>query len=131
VIDTNILVSAHLNPNGLENRVNMLANEGVLWRFVTREILAEYESVLRRPKFPFQPSRLDESLSQIRQTSTLVVPSRTLRVSPDESDNRFLECAETAQADFLVKGNQRHYPEQWGKIRIVSARPLLDLLFAS
>jgi putative PIN family toxin of toxin-antitoxin system len=130
VIDTNILVSAHLNPRGLENRVNNLANDGVLWRFVTAEILAEYELVLRRPKFPFQPAKIEESLVLIRRNSTLVSPSRTLSISPDERDNRFLEFAETAHADYLVTGNRRHFPLHWGNTRIVSARELLESVFA-
>jgi predicted nucleic acid-binding protein len=51
-------------------------------------------------------------------------------VSPDERDNRFLECAESAGADFLVTGNRQHYPSVWKTTRIVNARELIETVFA-
>jgi predicted nucleic acid-binding protein len=53
----------------------------------------------------------------------------TLAVSPDERDNRFLECAESAGADFLVTGNRRHFPKVWKTTRIVSTRELVEAVF--
>jgi predicted nucleic acid-binding protein len=32
-------------------------------------------------------------------------------VSVDPGDTKFLLCAETAQADYIVTGNKRHFPE--------------------
>jgi predicted nucleic acid-binding protein len=61
--------------------------------------------------------------------STLILPAMTLAVSPDESDNRFLECAESAGVDFLVTGNLRHYPTDWKSTRIVGARELIESIF--
>ena len=129
VLDTNIIVSAHLNPLGLEYRVFELALECRLRLFISAPILLEYETVLRRPKFPILPEKVTESLAQIRQNGTLVVPTMTLSVSPDEPDNRFLECAESAGAGFLVTGNRRHYPSVWRSTRIVSARELVEVVF--
>jgi putative PIN family toxin of toxin-antitoxin system len=122
VLDTNILVSAHLSPLGLEYRLFELALNRRLRLFVSAPILLEYETVLRRPKFPILPGKITESLALIRQNSTLIVPAITLTVSPDERDNRFLECAETAGAEFLVTGNRRHFPAVWKSTRIVNAR---------
>jgi predicted nucleic acid-binding protein len=45
--------------------------------------------------------------------------------SPDEPDNRFLECAEAAQADYLVTGNTRHFPKKWKQTSIVTPRQLI------
>lgn len=56
----------------------------------------------------------------------MIVPAITLAVSPDERDNRFLECAESAGADFLVTGNRRHFPAVWKTTRIVSTRELIE-----
>jgi putative PIN family toxin of toxin-antitoxin system len=128
-LDTNILVSAHLSPLGLEYRVFKLALDLRLRLFVSATILIEYETVLRRPKFPILPEKVTESLAQIRQNSTLIVPTSTLSVSPDERDNRFLECAESAGADYLVTGNRRHFPAVWKKTQVVSARELVESVF--
>jgi len=129
VLDTNILVSANINPHGLEQFVYSLALQQSLWLFVSEPILLEYETVLRRPKFRFPADRVTESLAQIRQNGTLILPANTLAVSPDERDNRFLECAESAGADFLVTGNRRHFPNVWKTTRIVSARELVETVF--
>jgi predicted nucleic acid-binding protein len=48
--------------------------------------------------------------------------------STDDADNRFLECAEAAGADFLVTGNKRHFPRLWEKTQVVNARELLGLI---
>ena len=129
VLDTNILVSAHLSPLGLEYRVFKLALDLRLRLFVSATILIEYETVLRRPKFPILPGKVTESLAQIRQNSTLIVPTATLAVSPDERYNCFLECGESAGAEYLVTGNRRHFPDAWKTTRIVSARELVESVF--
>jgi predicted nucleic acid-binding protein len=55
-------------------------------------------------------------------------PSRLLSVSPDEPDNRFLECADAAGADYLVTGNKRHFPASFGNTRVVNARELIETI---
>ena len=63
VLDTNIVVSAHLAPQGLERRVLDLALAGQIRFCISAEILCEYEEVLARPKFSIQPERLAASLA--------------------------------------------------------------------
>jgi hypothetical protein len=38
------------------------------------------------------------------------------------------KCAQAAQADYLVTGNLRHFPETWQSTRIVSPRRLLEVI---
>ena len=51
VLDTNVVVSAHLNAEGYERHVLDLVLAGKLQIAVSAAILEEYEGVLRRPKF--------------------------------------------------------------------------------
>jgi len=51
-----------------------------------------------------------------------------LRFFEHEPDNRFYECADAAQAAFLVTGNLKHFKKDYQATRIVNARRLLDLL---
>jgi len=74
------------------------------------------------------PKWADASLHLIRKHAATIVPKRTLSASPDEADNRFLECAEEAQADYLVTGNKRHFPTRWKNTKIVNAREFLELI---
>jgi putative PIN family toxin of toxin-antitoxin system len=51
VIDTNILVSALLQPSGLPAQVFVLALGGSIQLCVSGEVYAEYEEVISRPRF--------------------------------------------------------------------------------
>ena len=42
--------------------------------------------------------------------------------------NRFLECAGTAGADYLVTGNKRHFPKTWGNTKVMSAKELVGIV---
>jgi uncharacterized protein len=126
VLDTNVVVSAHLSPEGYERSVLDLTLSGKLRIFVSEAILREYESVLRRPKFRLKPLDVSRSLRLMRAAARVVAPYGQLNVARDLGDNRFLECAETAKVDYLVTGNKRHFPKQWRQTLVVNARELLE-----
>jgi uncharacterized protein len=128
VLDTNIVVSANLNEEGAEAAVVALAVTSNLRLYVTESILAEYEDVLRREKFKFDPERVTRFLALIRHASTLLTDVPSVHASPHEADNEFLACAEAAQADFLITGNTRHFPNQWQTTRIVTTREFIDCI---
>lgn len=94
-------------------------------------MLSEYEEVLRRPRLKLQPKHIDAALASIRKVAHLVEPIQTLSVSIHESDNRFLECADSAEANYIVTGNRRHFPARHKDTRIVSGRQFLDILAES
>jgi predicted nucleic acid-binding protein len=39
----------------------------------------------------------------------------------------FLECADAARADYLVTGNQKHFPRFWKKTKVVTPREFVSL----
>jgi uncharacterized protein len=43
------------------------------------------------------------------------------------SDNIFVECAEAARADYLVTGNQKHFPRFWKKTKVITPREFISL----
>jgi len=125
VLDTNVIVSAHLRAEGLERFALDLALNCRVQLYYSEPILAEYEAVLSRAKFRISPAKLVESLLLIRMAGKRVLPKRHLHAATDPDDNIFLECAEEARAEYLVTGNKRHFPEAWRDTRIVNARELL------
>lgn len=110
VLDTNVVISGHLKAERSEASVLQLWYAGRIQLLVSKPILTEYDTVLRRPKFGFSPARIDEFLERVRQTTKHVAPTVTVSVCPDPDDNRFLECAVTGSADAVVTGNKRHFP---------------------
>jgi putative PIN family toxin of toxin-antitoxin system len=129
VLDTNILVSACWKPAGNEADVARLATTGQITPCVSTAILAEYRDVFSRRKLSAINAMATELLASLERASISVEPSEAVRASIDEDDNRFLECADAAGAEFLVTGNLRHYPELWGRARIVNARTFLSLRY--
>ena len=128
VIDTNTLVSAALKLSSNEAAIIFLVAENKVRLFVSAPLLEEYHNVLLRPRLRLDPHRIAFLLDLINREATLLQPTTQLSVSPHEPDNRFLECAEAAEADFLVTGNKRHFPERWKNAEIVNARELLNRL---
>ncbi len=110
VYDTNVIVSAALKPGSLPASLVSLAMTRRVRLFVSLAILDEYAAVLRRPKFRLDPIRIDAFLRDLHKAAVTVRPSERVREAPDEADNRFLECALAAQADYLVTGNKKHFP---------------------
>jgi putative PIN family toxin of toxin-antitoxin system len=98
VIDTNVVVSANLVGEGPSAAILDLAANRFIQMFVSEPILAECPTVLRRPRLKLDPAKITAALAVIRDSSVLVEPSSRLRISGDESDNRFYERAEAAGA---------------------------------
>lgn len=110
VYDTNIVVSAALKPGSIPASLVALAMARHVRLFVSPAILAEYTEVLKRPKFGFNPRTVETFLRDLTRAATRVRPTQRITMASDEPDNRFLECAQAARADYLVTGNKRHFP---------------------
>src|ERR1022692_2609655 len=102
VLDTNILVSALLQPLGPPARVFWLATSGVVQLCMSGDIFAGYEEVIRRPRFRRSDDVIEEALLTIREKAFWVRPTESLRKCADPDDDVFLECAHAAQAHYLV-----------------------------
>jgi uncharacterized protein len=127
VIDTNVLVSGLLTPAGNEALILLAIHQGLVHACFSEEMLEEYAAVLARPKFAFPPDEIAAVLAMFRSRGELLQPDASTAVSTDPADTKFLQCAETAQADYIVTGNKRHFPaESYGVTRVVSAGELLD-----
>lgn len=128
VLDTNVIVSGLLSPAGNARLVLAMAFARKFDLIVSAELFAEYETVIKRPKFRFRPEEIHEALTELRRVGELVKPTDHVSESPDEADNRFLECAEAGSADYLVTGNTSHFPKKWGKAEVVTIRRFLEVL---
>ena len=128
VLDTNVVLSAHLNLHGPSQVIYDLVFSKVFRCFVSAALLEEYEDVLRRPQFGVDARQIARSLRDLRKAAVLVVPAKRLNVTVDPDDNKVLECALEARADYLVTGNLRDYPAQFQDIRIIPPRRFMTLL---
>ena len=128
VIDTNVLVSAVLKPDGLQRTVFLLATTKPARWYVSGPIMEEYAAVLARPELKIRRSLRLQVVQLIKNHTYSVTPSRLPQLTTDPDDNIFLECADAARADYLVTGNQRHFPRFWKKTKIIDSRAFLDIV---
>jgi putative PIN family toxin of toxin-antitoxin system len=110
VYDTNVVVSAVLKEKSIPALLVSLALGRQVLPCFSRVILDEYEAVLKRPKFDFNHATVDALLRDLRTVGLMTSPTRRVQAALHEPDNRFLECAQAAQARYLVTGNKRHFP---------------------
>ncbi len=128
VVDTNVVVSAALKPEGVQRSILLLALTKPVRLYVSNPILSEYRAVLSRPELQIRKGLRAQLLQLIANRAHVVAPVRSLRVSSDPGDNIFLECADTARADYLITGNSRHFPHFWKATKIVTSREFLTLM---
>ena len=127
VIDTNIVVSAALNEDGLQRTALLIATTRPARLYVSEPIIEEYSRVLARPYLRISKGLRQRLLQLIRNRSNVVVPRRRIEAALDPDDNMFLECADAARADYLVTGNLKHFPKFWKNTKVIAARDFVSL----
>jgi uncharacterized protein len=127
VIDTNVMVSAALKAASLQRTVLLLAITKPARLYVSRPILEEYGDVLGRPELRIRKGLRQQLLQLIKNHSYIVGPAQRLEVTTDPDDNIFVECADAARADYLVTGNQKHFPRFWKKTKVITPREFISL----
>lgn len=114
VIDTNVIVASFLSRRSDSPTVRVMnaISDGLLIPLYNQEILAEYDEVLHRSKFPFVEERIQRFLKMLRQYGLPVNPSPTGEILPDMDDLVFYEVVMEKREDnaYLVTGNLRHFP---------------------
>lgn len=105
VFDTNIYISAFAIPGGDAELAFLHAVRGTFELITSVPILAETARVLQT-KFDWSEEQVRRLLEVMGQAATVVKPHPRLHVLQDEPDNRILECALVAQADFIVTGDR-------------------------
>ncbi len=90
--------------------------------------MAEYALMLARPELKIRRSSRQQLLQLIKNHARVVVPSRMAQITSDPDDNIFVECADAAHADYLVTGNQRHFPKFWKNTKIISSTEFLSVI---
>lgn len=103
VFDTNIYISALVIPGGNAEEAYLEAVRGAFDLYTSVAILTETARVLQT-KFDWAEDKVREAVQTISQMAIVLRPRPTLHILDDEPDNRILECAIAAQAEFVVSG---------------------------
>lgn len=111
VLDTNVLVSALINPEGNPARIIRMILNGQLFFYYDSEIMLEYQRVLSRPKFSLNKDDNLRILDILTKFGMPIISTLSNITLPDESDRKFYDAAVSYEA-FLISGNKKHYPNK-------------------
>ena len=134
VFDTNVYISAFVIPGGNAEKAYLHAVDGDFELYTSIAILTELAGKLEL-KFGWEKMKIVQLIHSISNLATVLRTVPWLHGVPDEPDNRILECAIKAGADFVVTGDKhllklRNY-EHLEIIRLSTFLAILQKLPAS
>ena len=126
ILDTNIIVSA-IVFGGKPRDILYLIQNGEIRAFISPFILFELKEVLRK-KFEFDIKKLKDIEDLINDSFISIAPKISLKIIKEYTiDNKILEAAVEAKADYLITGDKKHVLKlkKVKKTKIVSAEEFL------
>ena len=109
VVDTGVLVSGLIQRAGTTGEILHLLRDGRFRIIFSTPILLEVIEVLGRPafgsKYHILPEDINALVNLIRLRGELVTIEGQVTACRDPKDNKFLEAAQTGQADAIVSGD--------------------------
>ncbi len=139
VVDTNVIVSAVINPKGKPAAVLDAVVGGELLLVVSDAILEEVQHVFSYTKIEkllkkhgVTQREINTLLQTLSDISFFVPGTRELNiVERDPADNKFLACAVEGNADFLVSGDH-HLTElnKYESIQILTPTDFVNLVLS-
>lgn len=136
VIDTNIWVSAIINPFGFPASLRKHFEIGSFIAVISEPILDEIADVLSRPritnKYDITTEDIQELLTLIEEKAEHVIISGKIDVCRDKDDNLIIETAIEGNAQYLVtRDNDIKFDEKVSAFLLqygISAHPVAKFL---
>jgi len=130
VIDANMFISALIWDGIPETVVNRAADRSDTL-FISDAILDEIDRTLRKPKFGRSEDHVVSFVAYIKKIGKKVTVSPKHRITGicrDHSDDKYIECALAAGADYIISGDRDLLDlKEYGGVKIVNARDCLDV----
>jgi len=105
VFDTNIFISAFVIPGSKAEDAYLHCLKGDFILCSSVAILTETAQKLRE-KFGWQENKINRLLKAISKVATVIRTQPHFHLLDDDPNNRILECAIAAKADFIVTGDK-------------------------
>ena len=105
VLDTNVYISAILFGGKCEE-ILRLAGLASFELNISKSIILELRGILEK-KFRWPKKQVSETITYIKNITTEVKPGiKVSIIRNDPSDNKILECALSARAEYIVTGDK-------------------------
>jgi len=129
VLNTNIFISSFFwggNPRKIMERI-VDGNDDL---FVCKEILQETASVMARPKFNVSDEYIVRFIRSIEEIAHhIVLVGIVQHVCRDSEDDKILECALLANADYIITGDEDLLTlKEFRGIKIITANEYVNAI---
>ena len=112
VVDTNVLVSALMNANGIPGGILALVLNGKLKAVYDNRILFEYIDVLSRKEFCFEGEIINNLINYLRHDGEYINAEFAKTKFVDTADKKFYEVYKSGKVSYLITGNIKHFPKE-------------------
>ena len=128
IFDTNIYISAFVIPGGNAEKAYLHAIDGDYELCTSVAILAELARKLEG-KFGWEKRKIARLITSISNVAAVLKTAAWLKVLTDDPDNRILECALKAEANFLVTGDKHLLKlKSYENFKIITLSAFLKML---
>ena len=116
VIDTNVIVSALINSNGMPGKILASVLGGRIKILYDNRIIFEYIDVLSRKNFGFNEEIINDMIDYFKNDGEFINSEYSNVMFIDETDKKFYEVFKSGEAEYLITGNIKHFPKENGII---------------
>ncbi len=106
VVDTNVLISAAFKDRLPEEVIMFLIARPDFEWIATEKIMQEYLDVLHRKKFGLTEAVIQKWKDLFEEVIRIVPDSIVIAFPRDQKDAKFISCALSAEAHFLITGDK-------------------------
>ncbi|HWP91873.1 MAG TPA: putative toxin-antitoxin system toxin component, PIN family [Thermodesulfobacteriota bacterium] len=129
VLDTNVLVSALLFKKET-SKIVALWKSGKIVPVLSKEIFDEFKRVLEYPKFALTKNEISHLILEevLPFFEVIEVKTSIKGICKDLDDDKFISCALSAKARFVVSGDKDLWSlKSFKSVRIIRPSDLLDI----
>jgi len=112
VVDTNVIVSALINANGIPAKILSLILSGNVTLLYDNRIIFEYIDVLSRKEFGFPKETINDMIEYLKHSGEFINSEYIKIKFSDETDKKFYEVYKSGKAEYLITGNIKHFPKE-------------------
>ena len=130
VLDTSVLISALLFKGELSKLV-VLWQKGIIIPVISKDTFQELRSVLEYPKFSLSQEEINTIIgNEILPHFEVVEVTKDIKgVCRDAADDKFIACALSASADYIVSGDRDLCDlNRYKSVKIVTPSDFLKIL---
>lgn len=133
MIDTNVLVSASLKEGYSFKVINSIASDVKSFQLCLSEpIIIEYYNLVFYErisnKYPLFTRNLSKNIQKLEQAGTMFFPKKHFKIIKDLSDNKFINLAFDAKANYIITGNKNDFSiSEFEQTKIITPKEFCEL----